>query len=178
MRRAGLLALGAAVALLACDRPRFASGEACTLNTDCAEPLVCGLDRCRRQCDDSRDCAAGLRCLRDGPVGVCQLPDESRCSLDSECMQGLVCRLGTCTTECREDRDCAPGAVCELDATGSRACVEPTAELCVYNSDCPEGLVCHADQVCRIECAGDVDCDPLRYCDDRNRCVPRADAGP
>lgn len=169
----------AVLLLVACDRPQFNSGESCTLNTDCAEPLVCGLERCRRQCDDSRDCAAGLRCLQlDSGVGVCQLPEESQCLLASDCPMGLACRFGTCTTECVEDRDCPPSATCELDEEqGAYACEEVITESCIYNSDCGEPFVCGPDQRCRLECVEDIDCDPLRYCDERFRCVPRADAG-
>ncbi|HEY8535564.1 MAG TPA: hypothetical protein VIL25_03910 [Vicinamibacterales bacterium] len=168
-----------ALVALGCTRPTFTSGESCTLNSDCTEPLVCGLERCRRQCDDSRDCAAGLRCLRVDGLGVCQLPEESRCALASDCPAGLVCRFGTCTTECAADRDCPPGASCQLDEeSGARACEEVIAESCIYHSDCGEPFVCGPDQRCRLECVRDVDCDPLRYCDTTIfRCMPRFDAG-
>lgn len=168
-----LLALAAA-----CERPRFSVGAGCALNTDCAEPLVCGLDRCRRECADSRDCAAGLLCLRLPSGSVCQLPEEQRCALASDCPEGLACRFGTCTTECVEDRDCPPGAGCERDeAQNAQACVEPLAQLCIYNSDCGPPQVCGPDQRCRYECRTDVDCDPLRRCSPELRCVPRGDAG-
>jgi len=175
------LVLLALLTLAACDRPQFTSGARCTLNTDCAEPLVCGLERCRRQCIDSRDCAAGLLCLRvDGTAtGVCQLPEEVVCALSSECTEGLACRFGTCTTECVEDRDCPAGSSCQLDETeGTRGCVEAIPELCVYNSDCGPPLICSEDQRCRYECMVDRDCDPLRACSPEFRCIPRGDAGP
>ncbi len=175
-------ALIAVVALSACTRAQFNAGGSCSLNTDCAEPLVCGLERCRRQCADSRDCGAGLMCLQIGETGVCQLPEESHCAISSDCTRGLACRFGTCTTECAEDRDCPPDAMCRLDESdGASACVE-ARELCVYNSDCWDGdgglpLVCGPDQRCRLECLMDEDCDRLRYCDTtRYRCMPR-DAG-
>lgn len=161
-----------------CDRPQFNAGGACSLNTDCAEPLVCGLERCRRQCNDSRDCAAGLLCLQLEETGVCQLPEESTCTLSSDCPEGLACRFGTCTTECVNDRDCPPYSSCRMDADGAYACIEQTRELCVYNSDCGPPLVCGPDQRCRYECMSDVDCDALRYCSAEYRCLPRGDAGP
>jgi hypothetical protein len=172
--------LAVALLLLAsCERPRFTAGESCSLNTDCADPLVCGLERCRRQCVDSRDCAAGLLCLRLDDGNVCQLPEEQRCSLASDCPPGLACRFGTCTTECIEDRDCPPGAACQRDEDqGALACVEVLTELCVYNSDCGPPQICGPDQRCRYECRTDVDCDPLRRCSSEFRCIPRADAGP
>lgn len=179
MIRTGLTLTLLAMLLIACDRPRFNAGGSCALNTDCAEPLVCGLERCRRQCLDSRDCAAGLLCLRvEAGLGVCQLPEEVRCSLSSECTEGLACRFGTCTTECVEDRDCPAGASCQMDATqNARACIERSTEDCIYNSDCGPPLVCGPDQRCRYECMEDRDCDPLRSCSTEFRCIPRADAG-
>jgi hypothetical protein len=169
-------------ALLAagCDRPGVSSGGMCGLNSDCMDPLVCGLERCRRQCLDSRDCAAGLSCLLIGDLGgVCQLPDERECSLTSDCTPGLACRFGTCTTECVQDRDCPPGAECLLDeGEGEMACVEISDELCIYNSDCEGFYICGPDQRCRHECEADVDCDALRFCNLENfRCYPRADGG-
>ena len=175
-----LTLVAALLLLVACGRPLFTTGEACTLSSDCAEPLVCGLERCRRQCVDSRDCAAGLLCLRQSSGDVCQLPEESMCALSSECPAGLACRFGTCTTECAEDRDCPEGARCEVDddAGGARACVESIPELCIFNSDCGEPYICDEEQRCRLECVTDLDCDPLRYCSpETHRCLPITDAG-
>jgi hypothetical protein len=172
--------------LASCERPQFNIGEGCLLNSDCQEPWVCGLDRCRRQCTDSRDCAAGLLCLAIGTEGgVCQLPEEASCALTSECTSGLVCRFGTCTTECVTDRDCPPSASCQTDPIDDGlACIEVITEACVYNSDCvtPEQpyLICGADRRCRYECVADEDCrDPLRACDPvDHRCYPLGhDAG-
>lgn len=179
--RCALIAIGIALFASACERPRFNAGERCSLNSDCAQNLVCGLERCRRECIDSRDCAAGLMCLllENGALG-CQLPEESRCSLSSECTAGLACRFGTCTTECVEDRDCPPGASCEHDSDQEAlACVEVSTELCIYNSDCgseEDPYICGPDRRCIVECFEDRDCDPLRYCNlDRHRCHPRSE---
>lgn len=177
MRLASFAAL--LVLLAACERPQFNAGGTCALNTDCAEPLVCGLERCRRQCVDSRDCAAGLMCLRLPSGSVCQLPEERTCSLASDCPIGLACRFATCTTECVEDRDCPVGAACQLDeGQAALACVEVLTELCIYHSDCGPPRICGPDQRCRYECRDDIDCDPLRYCSADFRCIPHADAGP
>jgi hypothetical protein len=166
-----------------CDRPSFNAGAMCQLNTDCAAPFVCQLDRCRRQCVDSRDCGAGLRCLAlEGETGgACQLPEETGCALSSECPTGLVCSFGTCTTQCASNRDCASGAVCSRPDAGASdggpaACMEAFTALCIYNSDCPEPQVCGADQLCRLECVVDRDCTPPRICL-ANRCT-LYDAGP
>lgn len=169
----------ACVLLLSC-RAVAPAGSTCDLNSDCAEPYVCALEVCRRQCLDSRDCGAGLLCLRlsddrGATSGVCQLPDETDCGLTSDCTTGLVCRFGTCTTECVEDRDCSPGATCSVpeDGVGS-ACVEVSPQSCVWNSDCPWPAVCNERQQCGLECAADRDCDRERQCDpESSRCVLR-----
>ena len=179
MRRT-VLAL-AALAGLACDRPSFVLGQGCEINSDCASPLVCVIGFCRRQCVDSRDCGAGLRCLvaTGSPAGGgCQLEHERSCALTSECSTGLVCQSETCTTACAEDRDCAHGATCTVDTAGQRACHEAVAELCVYPSDCPPPMICGSDQLCRLECVGDRDCTTPRFCV-ANLCeLPDASFGP
>lgn len=169
----GSLALAtlAALALAACDRPRFQAGEGCDVNSDCVAPLGCALGACRRQCVDSRDCGAGLRCLVVDPAlgGGCQLDHEAECALTSECREqpgadDLVCQNGTCTTQCRADRDCANGATCREDDEGVLGCYEDVVELCIYNTDCPAPMVCGPDQLCRLECLEDRDCTTPRIC--------------
>lgn len=178
MRRIEVTALAALITLSsACDRPVFYVGEDCILNTDCVQPLVCRLDRCRLQCVDSRDCGAGLLCLQIGEEGgVCQLPEEATCALASECTTGLDCRFGTCTTACVEDRDCGPGATCAAD-DGATACHEPEVELCIYDSDCPFPNVCGPDQLCRLECLDDRDCMSPRCCNLANNLCVLPDTG-
>lgn len=153
---------------IACDRPRFVAGEACEINSDCVDPLICSLGACRRQCVDSRDCGAGLTCLMGEASslgGGCQLEHERMCSLTSECGHSdLVCQNGTCTTPCLEDRDCPYGAQCTRDEEGVLACYEETTELCVYPSDCPAPMICGFDQLCRLECLADRDCTRPRTC--------------
>ncbi|MDH5494057.1 MAG: hypothetical protein OEY14_19055 [Myxococcales bacterium] len=167
------LALTLALLSSGCAREELSLGGSCTLNTDCPAPLACRLDRCRRQCVDSRDCGAGLACLLlDATVGgFCQLPEESLCALSSECPEQLVCRFQTCTTPCAEDRDCVEGARC-LDSPEGLACSEPLAELCVYHSDCPDPLVCWSDQICRFECLDDRDCASGELCSSDQSCLP------
>jgi hypothetical protein len=168
------------VLVIGCDRPTLTIGETCGLNSDCASPLVCGLERCRTQCVDSRDCAAGLRCLSLPSGNVCQLPDEAMCALASECTAPLTCLFGTCTTECATDRDCPPSSSCmpDPDNGDALACIEAIAESCIYNSDCPDpDHICAPDRRCRHECEDSSDCDPLRECRDY-RCYPIDDAGP
>lgn len=167
------IVLLASAALLACERPRFRVGEGCEVNSDCSAPLVCVIGACRRQCVDSRDCGAGLRCLVIDPDlgGGCQIDEESQCTLNSDCARSgdglnLVCQTGTCTTPCREDRDCARGATCSTDDAGVLGCFEETTELCVYNTDCPAPMVCGRDQLCHLECITTRDCPIPRTCID------------
>lgn len=163
----GAIVLFCLVFASACDRPELSLGEMCTLNTDCPEPLACRLERCRRQCVVSRDCGAGLQCLRlpEDIGGFCQLPEETGCTLTSQCLGVLVCRFGSCTTECLENRDCVEGAMCLDDPeVGGLACTEPIQELCIYNSDCPEDFICDEEQRCRFECLEARDCRDPRVC--------------
>jgi len=168
------------------DDARLSLGAQCELTSECEAPLVCRLERCRKECVSTRDCALGLRCVKaqDG-LGVCQLPDEAMCLLDSECVPPLVCRTETCTNECAEDRDCVAGQRCADDGEGGMACVEQAEELCIYDSDCPEPLVCNFRQQCQRECVVSTDCEidemvclPHEGCQDGMPCMCRRPCDP
>ena len=135
---------------------RLSLGGQCELSSECQAPLVCRLERCRRECISTRDCALGLRCVKaeDG-LGVCQLPEERTCALDSECVPPLVCRTESCVNDCADDRDCPAAQRCDAETS---SCVEINESLCTYHSDCPEPYVCNARQQCQVECAEDRDC--------------------
>ncbi len=179
----GLLGLATVILLapLACARPAVNLGEACQINSDCADPLVCVIGACRRQCVASRDCGAGLRCIVSGASslgGGCQLAEEATCTLTSECRNAsLVCQNGTCTTPCREDRDCSASARCTTDVAGTLGCYDTAVEPCIYDSDCPAPMICDHEQSCRLECIADRDCVAPRSCV-ANLCeLPDAGAG-
>ncbi len=151
------------VGLLGCERPELRLGDSCTLNSDCATPLVCRLERCRVECRGPRDCEVGLLCLPDEDgVGACQIDDE--CRLTSDCANGYVCVENRCTTECVADVDCPAGASCVLGADEVLACVDPSEESCQLNSDCGMDLRCAPDQRCRVPCRTDRDCRDGRSC--------------
>jgi len=162
--------------------PRESIGGQCDLTSDCEAPLVCRLERCRKECVTSRDCGLGLRCIIAPPdgLGVCQLPEETTCMLDSDCIQPLVCIDG-CTNECDPSagaRDCPAGAICDAE---TMTCKEPVADLCVYPSDCPFPLTCGTTQQCEIECEDRIDCnrfDPLRHCVPHRFCEEDLQLGP
>jgi hypothetical protein len=170
-----LLLVAAAVVVSACGISQRATlGAQCDLSSECEAPLVCRLERCRRQCVTSRDCGLGLRCLKaqDG-LGVCQLPEETSCILNSDCPESLVCPMMTeCTNACVQDRDCPPGSYCDEPEGQPPACVEVATERCVYHSDCPEPFVCK-EELCTIECADNRDCGDGRVCVWHDGCPPR-----
>lgn len=168
----------------------------CSVNTDCNAPLVCAFARCHVACTQSRDCAAGERCVAsDRPYHVCLLPEESRCAYNSDC-KGLnqVCGVdGQCRDRCSGARDCLLGQNCvtgtcadptELDAGSlpatSDASAEASGQPCSYSSECPEPFVCKVG-LCTYECQGDVDCAPGQACTDHHCLVPLCggeDGGP
>lgn len=100
-----------------CQSP-LAQGEPCVRSSDCTAPLACAYGRCRVECDEPRDCAAGLRCIDGGGGGVCTFESEEHCTA-TICGAPLVCVEDRCRTECTTDDDCHGGAC----RAGS--CLEP-----------------------------------------------------
>lgn len=160
MRFLGLVPLLPLVlALSACgERPALRIGEKCSFNSDCESPLVCRLDRCRRECAGTRDCPLDSMCIVDElGIGVCQVEDA--CELNSECLPPLVCRFGECTNECRTEEDCAAGASCLAQDDGALGCVDVSEKPCQVASDCDEEWqFCAPDGRCREQCREDRDC--------------------
>lgn len=105
----------ATLALVACTSGRHGLGEQCSLNSECAEPLVCRLGRCRIECREGRDCPPGLLCyLVDQTLGlgVCQVPDEQSCEVT--CPSTLVCNEAQCRAPCPSGAEqCVPDEACE-----------------------------------------------------------------
>lgn len=166
------------------EDPKAAVGSGCTINSDCNEPLVCVFRKCHTQCEATRDCPDGQRCVIGvPPTHVCQLPEELKCVYNSECVGDQVCAIdGECRDQCKADLDCLPEQLC---VTGT--CADPeelvdgrlppadtpiqaTGQPCSYTSECTEGLVCK-DGLCNLECLGDADCAPYPCDTTTNRCV-------
>ncbi|HEY2410259.1 MAG TPA: SUMF1/EgtB/PvdO family nonheme iron enzyme [Polyangiaceae bacterium] len=185
-----ILASALAVVAGACsnDTPpaKAAAAEGCTVNSDCASPLVCAFSRCHTACITTRDCEPGQRCMAsDRPFHVCQLASERVCSYNSDCPTGQVCAVdGQCRDMCATVRDCVAEQVCtsgtcadpmELNADGGltpapvEAGVDSGGPPCVYNSECPDPLICRAS-TCALECLGDRDCKPGEQCEG-HRCA-------
>jgi alpha-tubulin suppressor-like RCC1 family protein len=132
-----------------------ALGLACDLSSECDDPLVCRMGRCRRQCATLRDCPYGSRCVidQDG-LGACLLDDERTCVRASDCPEPLACTGGQCVNQCAEARDCPPGSHC---IEGS--CSDVEGARCEHDSQCAsDGLVCGPERRCRLACLGDRDC--------------------
>jgi hypothetical protein len=115
---AALLAVAGCQSVLGIEdwTPKSTAAEACTLNTDCPENLVCVFERCSVECRSDRDCVEqGRRCLTldDGTSG-CVSATEAACTAES-CDSGTECHDGQCRTPCsvgcRTDQSCV-GGVC------------------------------------------------------------------
>lgn len=167
-------------------RAKLAQG--CLINSDCQEPLVCAYKSCHTQCNATRDCPAGQRCVTaDKPFHVCQLPEEKDCSNNTDCPGTQVCGIDKqCRDACLSSRDCVTGQTCasgtcaepsELTNDGGLPSVDPlTADAgsgrpCSHATDCPGDLVCLRG-LCTFECLGDKDCSMTWHCGPNNRCYP------
>lgn len=162
---AGLCAIFVLVHGLCGCEARLTLGQGCVRASECAEPLACLVGRCRNECEDDRDCAAGLRCVRDRDgFGACTLPDEEACA-SASCAPPLRCVDGECRNDCDTDADCTTSGWC---AAGS--CATRLAEItrCDDSSDCPTGWRCHGTdvRVCAEVCAAHEVCEPGIGCQD------------
>lgn len=146
----GLTLVGwAALAAAACSdsaaEEKAAAGvsQACTLNSDCSNPLVCAFQRCHSQCTETRDCDPGQRCVKESSKssgaggetgatdGVCQLLVEktcassgSKCAANQQCAEDKQCHdVCTSDSECFDRQTCTPTGSCaemtEVDDTGN-----------------------------------------------------------
>lgn len=160
--------------------------QSCLVNSDCNAPLVCAFEACHAECESSRDCDAGARCVAAArPYKVCQLEEERACARGSDCAEGLVCGVdGECRDQCLTGNDCVEGQQCvsgtcadteELDDSGALT-PAPGKEVgaegapCVYVSDCSGALLCRG-QACLPQCRADRDCPTNEVCQ-QTRCVP------
>lgn len=123
---AGALAL-ILLAIAGCggkDNPRLTLGLGCTLNSDCADPLLCKFGKCHRACVESaRDCDPGQRCVQVDGAGVCQQQAVcgGGCAAPLSCGPDMQCR-NTCSPE----KPCAGSQVCVAigDNATTRFCAD------------------------------------------------------
>jgi hypothetical protein len=76
---------------------------------------------------------------------------------DTGCGVGSVCVLGSCRHGCTNDAECPRGSIC----IGDRApfgCTTSEEGACSDANDCPKGLTCGIDKVCRHACEASRDC--------------------
>ena len=98
----------------------LASG--CSLNSDCASPLICVFSLCHDACSESRDCPSGERCVSVGVDNVCELPSEATCSATQQCPVGLLCWTDLqCRNPCDSLQPCVAGNTCV-----NNVCFSPT----------------------------------------------------
>jgi hypothetical protein len=187
-----LTALTALFAVAACDSnvdEKIALAKLaqnCLVNSDCSSPLVCAFEACHAECESSRDCSDGARCVAAArPYKVCQLEEERQCERGSDCAEGLVCGVdGECRDQCLTDNDCVEGQLCVSGTCADTAELDEAGELtpapgkvvgaegapCVYVSDCSGALLCRG-QACLPQCRADRDCATTEVCQE-TRCVP------
>ena len=130
---------GGAVALVAgaCggNTPKLhALAEPCSLNSDCEDPYLCALGKCRAQCVTSADCDDGGSCVTDNHDGVCLTANEANapCEAQTDCPAPLACSTDyRCHNLCQSDVDCnvlgVHGRLCETDQAGVNYCVDASS---------------------------------------------------
>src|SRR5688572_7749334 len=161
-------------------------GNDCRINSDCAEHLACVFQRCHQECVSSRDCDEPARCIKGEHGGnVCQLPDERACVEGSGCPGQQVCGVDTqCRDACSTPRNCVAEQACsagtcadasEVDDDGQllQALEPPALTPCVFDSDCPNQLVCR-EGACLDECLSASDCGLGQTCREGSCVVPVA----
>ena len=108
--------LAIAALLLPSCVSRLPLGAQCDLSSDCTDPLVCRLERCREACRSDRDCPRGEHCATDNDgLGSCSLPAESSCTSSAVCPAGLECAVeldSVCRRPCVDDSVCLRAQRC------------------------------------------------------------------
>ena len=122
-----ILLLAGAVSCGSGDK-KLELGGACSLNSDCADGLLCKFGACHKACMKSVDCATGERCVQVDGTAVCQTTTEVGCKTNGSsgsCPAPLTCRVAdnTCRNQCTGTDACLPGQTCS-----GTVCVE-TKEL-------------------------------------------------
>jgi len=110
-------------------------------------------------------------CFAAGCTSPMKIDVGGTCVLNSDCNQGLVCTWGKCHVACNTSADCPAGESCVTSSEQSNVCQLPGQTYCIYNHDCPPGLICGVDQKCRKQCQVDVDCLYGQICTSEQTCV-------
>lgn len=109
--------------------------KTCSLNSDCAVPLICAIGACRQQCAQDSDCpGSGETCVfgvdKNNNKGFyCQAAAvaNAACSTPKDCTAPMACASDyRCRNLCMTDADCnvlgAVNKVCAQDANGVDYC--------------------------------------------------------
>jgi hypothetical protein len=116
-------------------------GEACTINTNCKQGLLC--------CPRNKGGVCQGKCLNSS--GLCEGQAE-QCPSGSECCDlSKVNRADICMRECPDDKvlcltnaECPRARVCCQGLDGLGRC----SELCMNGGVCRSNKECRGDQVC------------------------------
>jgi len=140
-----------------CSRPGRGTAAGCRTG------LRCSFGRCRDECETSRDCDAGRRCLVSSEGNTCSLEAEDTCRSATDCGGDLECASGECRTSCEDGMECGTGGTCS-----SGTCAEPVSmsmpdgSPCTSDEGCRGGSLCALDR-CRPACS--------EGCDRGTRCL-------
>ncbi len=135
----GWLLLAAVVLFAACNRHHPTAAASCTDNRQCQSDEVCAGGVCTvagQLCNSLVSCPQDLNCCG----GECTAAEC--CTADVECTSGY-CQGGSCVSG--ERPSCSPAEPC---ATGRCLVSQDRCVECIYNDDCPDGLVCSAAHAC------------------------------
>lgn len=105
--------------------------------------------------------------------GVFGRPIGAYCIEASDCRDPYVCDYGRCRAECKLDSDCTDGAcVASIIDPKAGVCTVVSESGCKSDEDCPEGLYCGVDAICRTSCNDNDDCQGDKICF-RNTCFDK-----
>ncbi len=159
------------IALLATILAGTVSGCGGDSSTPSSEPLpVVGLNEA---CGVEADCEEGLVCID----GLCITAESyhPKCAKDKDCDEGLSCVKGVCKTASTGNKECTQSEDCEnsdMICFDSR-CVSKVSdfrELCNDEIECGEGLVCSSQRICLKSAVAGESCDSNTICAD-SKCV-------
>ncbi len=178
--RGWALAIAVGLVLAACS-VRKPIGEQCDLNTDCEDPYVCRLSRCRNWCSGDRDCPLGAYCaINNEGLGACLFPEEEQCTPadPSGCGEGLACTpAGACRSACLDDEGCLWTGRCIegfcVDVTSGGPLGPDGGGDGLDGGTRPDGSIpaCFDEELCNAmddDCDGRIDEGGDAWCDERS----------
>ncbi len=170
--------------LFSCPEGQFClfglcADKECESDADCGEAPAHYCDK-YLQCRERKACEATDDCNTGNEEGYCA-QDIGYCMYDGHCWDDADCSGGTCGQDhwC-QDHNCyelyGPGCppqlpICYMpsgeeplcDGMPCASCMAP----CIFDADCPEGLVCRDGGMCQEpgnNCVLDAECAEGQYC--------------